>query len=72
MEKFVINRVKSIYVYVEVALHGVPMERGVQPGLGEGPIMWVQCPNPTGTIGPVLRRLAHTYAFSGSNFNLDI
>ena len=26
-----------MYVYVEVALRGVPMEKGVQLGLGEGP-----------------------------------
>ena len=31
---------KDIYVYVciEIALHGMPMERDVQLGLGEGPI----------------------------------
>ena len=39
----------------------VPMESGIQLGLGEGPsIKWVQCPNPAGTIGHVLRTLAHT------------
>ena len=27
-----------LYVGIEVALHGVPMERDVQLGLGEGPV----------------------------------
>ena len=51
-----------MYVCVKVALRGVPMGSGVQLGLGEGPIKWVQCPNPVGTIGPTLRTLAHTCA----------
>ena len=39
----------------------LPMESGVQLGLGEGPIKkWVQCPNPAGTIGPASRTLGHT------------
>ena len=45
-----------------VALCRVTMERGVQLDLGEGPIKWVQCPNPAGTIGPASRTLDHTYA----------
>ena len=28
-----------MYVYIEVALCGVPMESGIQLGLGEGPII---------------------------------
>ena len=37
------------------------MEKDVQLGLGRAP-QGVQCPNPTGTIGPVSRMLAHTCA----------
>ena len=55
-----------MYVCLEVALRVVPMERGVQLGLGEEPFKWVQCPNPTGTIGPRLARwliLTHMCTF---------
>ena len=42
-----------MYVCIEAVLRRVPMEKGVQHGLGGG----VQCPNPTGTIGPASRTL---------------
>ena len=61
------------YVCIEAALRGVPMERGFQLGLEEWSIKWVQCPNPTGTIGPTSRTLAHTCtlcALSVANFTL--
>ena len=43
-----------MYVCIEVALCGDPMERGVQLGLGKGPIKWVQCPNPADTSWLIL------------------
>ena len=48
------------------------MESGVQLGQREGPIKWVQCPNPAGTIGPASHTLAHTSAdaLSVADFNL--
>ena len=63
-----------MYVSIEVALHGVPMEWGVQLGLGEGPIKkLVQCTNPAGTIGPAPFKVAHTCTqcvLSVANFNI--
>ena len=61
-----------MFVCIEVALHRVPIEKGIQLGLGEGPIKWVQCTNPAGTIGPASRTLAHTRskALSVANFTL--
>ena len=41
--------------------------------LGEGPIKWVQCPNPAGTIGPASCMLIRTHArcaLSVANFTL--
>ena len=41
----------------------VPMELGVQLGLGDGARQkWVQYPNPAGTIGPTSRTLYQTHA----------
>ena len=40
------------------------MEKGVQLGLGEGPIKWVQCPKPVGIIDPTSRTLTHINALS--------
>ena len=55
-------------------MYEMPMELGVQLGLGEGPIKkWVQCRNPAGTIGPASYTLAHTCTLgvlSVTNFSL--
>ena len=45
-----------LHLCLEVALSRVPMERGVQLGLGEGPIKWVQFSDPASPT------LAHIYA----------
>ena len=60
------------YVYIEVAFCGVPMISGIQLGLAEGSIKWVQCPIPAGTVGPASPELAHAHnhAFSVANFTL--
>ena len=51
-----------IYVCIEVALCGVPMEKGVQLWTwGRGP-QGFQCSNTAGTIGPTSRTLADTCA----------
>ena len=63
----------TMYMCIEVAIRGVPLERGVQLDLGEGPIRWVQCPNTVGTISPAAYTLAHTctlHSFSVANFIL--
>ena len=52
-----------MYVCIEVALRGMPMERGDQLGLGRDP-QEVQCPNPAGTNGPVSPMLTDTRTFS--------
>ena len=49
-----------MYVCIDIALCGVLMGSGIQLGLVERPIKWVQCPNPAGTIGPASGTLAHT------------
>ena len=57
-----------VYVPIEVALCGVPMELGVRLGLGE-----VQCPNPAVTICPASRTLVCVLTLDsvfGANFNL--
>ena len=50
-----------VYVYIEVALRGVPMERVGQLSMGEGPIK----SQPRGTIDTVSRTLDHTHAHTG-------
>ena len=62
LPEVIMERERVVYVGINVALRGVPMERGVQLGLGEGPVKWVQCPNPAGSIGPASGTLAHTCA----------
>ena len=52
-----------MYVCLEVALRGVPMDRGVELSLEGGAHQkWVQCPNPAGNIGPASRTLTRTHA----------
>ena len=51
-----------MYVCIEVALRGVPMERGVQLGLGEGPSKVGSMSQPLGTIDIVLRTQDQTHA----------
>ena len=52
----------NLYVCIEVAFRGVPLEKGVQLAQGGALKGDVQCPSPAGTLSPASHSLAHTCA----------